>query len=227
LSKEIAQTVSGSKIAWLLAIVAAFAVLATLGTQWQKSEAGPLPTTTGTLTQSPAATNVLEGTDVTFVGTATLTGNLQDATNTLAVNVTVPAGYVFVVGDVTCSAGGVASVVGQVATCTFGPAPILAGTYTTTVVAAATTPGDTVAATGTVCTVGAAPACQALTAGAGVGAGEILNVDDVPSLFHVDDFRLHPPAGSREQRPWFAPHGLHGPSRVRRHHPRGRASVQR
>lgn len=39
MSKEIAQTVSGPKIAWLLAIVAAFAVLATLGTQWQKSEA--------------------------------------------------------------------------------------------------------------------------------------------------------------------------------------------
>ena len=33
------MTVSGPKIAWLLAIVAAFAVLATLGTQWQTSEA--------------------------------------------------------------------------------------------------------------------------------------------------------------------------------------------
>jgi len=39
LSKEIAQTVGGKKVAWLIAIVAAMAVLATLGTQWRGASA--------------------------------------------------------------------------------------------------------------------------------------------------------------------------------------------
>ncbi|HEX5911892.1 MAG TPA: hypothetical protein VFY54_02045, partial [Rubrobacter sp.] len=34
MTKEIAQTVGGKKIAWLLAILAAFAVFATLGSRW-------------------------------------------------------------------------------------------------------------------------------------------------------------------------------------------------
>ena len=42
MSKEIAQTVGGKKIAWLIAIVAAFAVLATISSQWRKSEAAEL-----------------------------------------------------------------------------------------------------------------------------------------------------------------------------------------
>ena len=39
MSKEIAQTVGGKKVAWLIAIVAAMAVLATLGTQWRGASA--------------------------------------------------------------------------------------------------------------------------------------------------------------------------------------------
>ncbi|MBK9341541.1 MAG: hypothetical protein IPN07_00540 [Dehalococcoidia bacterium] len=55
MSKEIAQTVGGKRIAWLIAIVAAFAVMATLGTQWQKSEAA-LPTAAVTLTGGGSTT---------------------------------------------------------------------------------------------------------------------------------------------------------------------------
>lgn len=43
MSKEIAQTISGGKFAWFLAIVAAFAVLATLGSAWQKPKAMSVP----------------------------------------------------------------------------------------------------------------------------------------------------------------------------------------
>lgn len=39
MSKEIAQTVSGKRIAWLIAIVAALAVFATLSSQWSKASA--------------------------------------------------------------------------------------------------------------------------------------------------------------------------------------------
>jgi hypothetical protein len=39
LSKEIAQTVGGKRIAWLIAIVAAFAVMATVGTQFRSASA--------------------------------------------------------------------------------------------------------------------------------------------------------------------------------------------
>ena len=39
MSKELAQTVGGRKFAWLIAILAAFAVMAALGTRWQTSSA--------------------------------------------------------------------------------------------------------------------------------------------------------------------------------------------
>ncbi len=55
MSKEIAQTVGGKRIAWLLAILAAFAVMATLGTQWRSSSAA-LPATTVTVTQTTSST---------------------------------------------------------------------------------------------------------------------------------------------------------------------------
>ncbi|HQZ86982.1 MAG TPA: hypothetical protein PLB21_15320, partial [Actinomycetota bacterium] len=55
MSKEIAQTVGGKRIAWLLAIIAAFAVMATLTTQWRSSSAA-LPTTAVTVTQSTTST---------------------------------------------------------------------------------------------------------------------------------------------------------------------------
>jgi hypothetical protein len=60
LSKEIAQTVGGKRIAWLLAIVAAFAVMATLGTQWRSSEAaypaGQITIAQTTVNPDPGAT---------------------------------------------------------------------------------------------------------------------------------------------------------------------------
>ncbi len=55
MSKEIAQTVGGKRIAWLLAIVAAFAVMATLASQWRSSSAA-LPATTVTVTQTTSST---------------------------------------------------------------------------------------------------------------------------------------------------------------------------
>ncbi|MEO6043529.1 MAG: hypothetical protein ABIQ47_06375, partial [Tepidiformaceae bacterium] len=39
MSKEIAQTVGGKRIAWLVAIVAAFVVFATVGSQFRSAEA--------------------------------------------------------------------------------------------------------------------------------------------------------------------------------------------
>lgn len=42
MSKEIAQTVGGKRIAWLIAIIAAFAVLATIGSQWRSASAAEL-----------------------------------------------------------------------------------------------------------------------------------------------------------------------------------------
>lgn len=49
MSKEIAQTVGGKRIAWLLAILAAFAVMATLASQWRSSEAA-FPTISAAVT---------------------------------------------------------------------------------------------------------------------------------------------------------------------------------
>lgn len=43
MSKEIAQTVGGKKIAYLLAIIASFAIMATLGSHWKASEAAEVP----------------------------------------------------------------------------------------------------------------------------------------------------------------------------------------
>jgi hypothetical protein len=42
LSKEIAQTVGGKRIAWLIAIIAAFAVFATVGSGWRSASASEL-----------------------------------------------------------------------------------------------------------------------------------------------------------------------------------------
>lgn len=43
MSKEIAQTVGGKKIAYLIAILAFFAIMATLGSRWKASEAAEVP----------------------------------------------------------------------------------------------------------------------------------------------------------------------------------------
>lgn len=46
LSKEIPRTVGGKRLAWLIAIVAAFAVMATLGTQFRSASAAEMPQVT-------------------------------------------------------------------------------------------------------------------------------------------------------------------------------------
>lgn len=71
MSKEIAQTLSGGKIAWLLAIVAAFAVLATLGTQWQKSEAASSLDQASLVQDVPVDAAVPGGGDSLFSDSAT------------------------------------------------------------------------------------------------------------------------------------------------------------
>jgi len=90
LSKEIAQTVSGPKIAWLLAIVAAFAVIATLGTQWRGTEAA-LPSTTVTLAQVPATPgSVTPGQFVAYTMVTTTSG--ANTAGPVIMSITLPAG---------------------------------------------------------------------------------------------------------------------------------------
>jgi len=54
LSKELAQTVGGKRTAWLIAILAAFAVFATVATQWRGADA-IVPSTTITITDGSSA----------------------------------------------------------------------------------------------------------------------------------------------------------------------------
>lgn len=96
MSKQIAQTVGDKKIAALIALLAAFAVLATLAGQWQKSEATPTPgsySVTGPFSDSACTTNiggttVWRGTTVYYCITkaadATLAGTLDLTFNSVA-----------------------------------------------------------------------------------------------------------------------------------------------
>jgi hypothetical protein len=107
LSKEIAQTVGGKRIAWLIAILAAFAVMATLGTQWNKSEA-VMPTTTISLAQSPAGGgSVNPGQTITYTMTTSTTGVNTNGVVVMTVNL--PTGVQNATSAVTCPspAGGV------------------------------------------------------------------------------------------------------------------------
>jgi len=92
LSKQIAQTVGDKRIAWLFAIVAAFAVLATLATQWQKSNAIADGTIVATVTQTSAApVTVVAGTDFTFQ----FTGNVTAQVNSVLMDFDYPSGMTF------------------------------------------------------------------------------------------------------------------------------------
>ncbi|PFG73493.1 hypothetical protein [Tepidiforma thermophila] len=51
MSKELAQTVGGKRVAWLIALLAAFAVAAALGSQWRTSSAA-LPSTTAVISST-------------------------------------------------------------------------------------------------------------------------------------------------------------------------------
>jgi hypothetical protein len=99
LSKEIAQTVGGKRIAWLLAILAAFAVMATLTAQWRTSEATPTAASYGLSgpftdnTCTTAATAVLSGATVYYC----IEKDASDATfaNPLAITVGDATGITF------------------------------------------------------------------------------------------------------------------------------------
>ncbi|MBE0609785.1 MAG: hypothetical protein IH609_10420, partial [Dehalococcoidia bacterium] len=105
MSKEIAQTVGGKRIAWLLAILAAFAVMATLGTQWNKSQAA-LPATTITLAQSPAGGgSVSPGQTVTYTVNLSTTG--VNTNGAVVISVVLPAGLQTATSTGTCPAAAV------------------------------------------------------------------------------------------------------------------------
>ncbi|HMO53924.1 MAG TPA: hypothetical protein PJ994_05425, partial [Tepidiformaceae bacterium] len=190
MSKEIAQTVSGPKIAWLLAIVAAFAVLGTLATQWRTSEA-VLPTTTFTLSQAPVSGNAYIGTSITY--TATLVTSGPNTNGAVIISITVPSGVSLTGVQPTCPANDVGgagitwaqSAAGvNPATCT--SSAVLTAAVNTSMSITGTITGDTGTPSATV-TDSDAPVITA-TLAAGVGAINALAIDTVPSLFHVDDF---------------------------------------
>lgn len=85
MSKEIAHTVGGKRVAWLIAIVAAFAVFATLATQWRESSAAePAPV----LTYSKSA-----AVDDHYIEWTLAVSNAGDAdSNSQTVQDTLPAG---------------------------------------------------------------------------------------------------------------------------------------
>jgi len=98
LSKEIAQTVGGKRIAWLLAIVAAFAVLATLATQWSSASAASLPEPADSQAISPSTNDL-----------STPNTNLPDIRGSTSSAVTDVANFFFGITD------SVASTIGNTA----------------------------------------------------------------------------------------------------------------
>lgn len=70
MSKELAQTVGGKRVAWLIAILAAFAVMAALGSQWRGARAD-LPTTSISVSQSGSTS---PGGTITYTITVNFTG---------------------------------------------------------------------------------------------------------------------------------------------------------
>ncbi len=104
MSKEIAQTVGGKKIAWLIAILAAFAVFATLGSRFETRQASATVTTVSFTCAGGETANcadVTGGNTLTYTGVATSTG----ANGTMTVSITIPP--TFTITGATCSAGGV------------------------------------------------------------------------------------------------------------------------
>lgn len=86
MSKELAQTVGGKRVAWLIALLAAFAVAAALGSQWRGSEAA-MPTTTFTLSQSPASPGpVNPGALITYTATLSTMGTNTNGPVVMTVN---------------------------------------------------------------------------------------------------------------------------------------------
>ena len=76
MSKENAQTVGSKRIAWLLAILAAFAVMATLTTQWRDASAVAEADVAITVAQVPAGpANIAAGATVTNTITVLIANN--------------------------------------------------------------------------------------------------------------------------------------------------------
>ncbi|QFG03093.1 hypothetical protein [Tepidiforma bonchosmolovskayae] len=151
MSKELAQTVGGKRVAWLIAILAAFAVMAALGSQWRGASA-QLPLTTTNVTQSPAAGSTINpGSTITYTLTATLTANLPNTGDELTMQIDLPAGVT--VASVTCSpptGGNITTTLdttGPEVGCNWVDATpgIQAGTYTATITVTAGV-GPTIAA---------------------------------------------------------------------------------
>lgn len=116
MSKELAQTVGGKRVAWLIAILAAFAVMAALGSQWRGSEAA-MPTTSFTISQSPASPGpVNPGQLITYTTDIDTTG--VNTNGAVTITITLPAGVQTATSNVTCpsSAGGVAWTAGGTGT---------------------------------------------------------------------------------------------------------------
>lgn len=124
MSKEIAQTVGGKRIAWLLAIVAAFAVMATLGTQWRGASAA-LPSASVTVSQTtsssaPGAAVAWTATltfspsgSVASDGTGTFTLNFDDDLTITGISGTSTGAFDAALGAGDCTVGA-----GNVVTCT-------------------------------------------------------------------------------------------------------------
>jgi hypothetical protein len=122
LAKELAQTVGGKKIAFLIAILAAFAVLASLGNRLKSNDAEAL-VASATLDCNAVFQNgiaipcppiVTGGDVVNFMGTA----SNNAAGGSLVVTVNLDANYT--VTDSACAAGGVGpNVLANAVTCTF------------------------------------------------------------------------------------------------------------
>ncbi|WBL34758.1 hypothetical protein O0235_08110 [Tepidiforma flava] len=100
MSKELAQTVGGKRVAWLLALLAAFAVVAALGTQWRKSDAA-LPTTQLALSQSPASPGSINpGATITY--TLNIQTSAPNTVGAVVLTVTLPSGVQTSTSAVTC-----------------------------------------------------------------------------------------------------------------------------
>jgi hypothetical protein len=128
LSKEIAQTIGGKRFAWLLAIIAAFAVMAAVGSQWRQSEAAII---TGlTLTSTPASGTVLPGQTVIY----TASQPVDAAATAGTLSITLPPNVTYVSATCTQPGAGTPTVAGATTvTCTFSNPATAAGNIVLTV----------------------------------------------------------------------------------------------
>ncbi len=134
MSKEIAQTVGSKRIAWLLAILAAFAVMATLGTQVRPSKADI--TASPTIASSPVSGNVVPGQTITYTATVPIASGAVTGSDTLTVDL--PAGATYV--SSTCDDGAITGLTlvqsgSDPRVCTITGTGDAAGTVTLTVTA--------------------------------------------------------------------------------------------